>query len=214
MDVGEFIVPIPHVKQVKLSTAGGRLIISSDGVWDALSFESVLQCCRGLPPESAANQIVKDAVHLKGLRDDTTCIVVDILPPERTSPPVAPPKKQGMGVFKNMFRKKPSESSSHHSDGEYAELDIVEEFFEDGSAVLAQRLDIDYFPACTIIKLSLCAVCQVDLQPGEGISIHAGSLKSEKNHSWDGPYLCTTCQAKKEAMEGKRPSRESSKKER
>eukprot|EP00249_Psilotum_nudum_P000963 c13197_g1_i1 orf=919-1686(+) len=34
MDVGEFIVPIPHVKQIKLSNAGGRLIIASDGVWD------------------------------------------------------------------------------------------------------------------------------------------------------------------------------------
>ncbi|KAK1305405.1 putative protein phosphatase 2C 15 [Acorus calamus] len=39
MDVGEFIVPVPYVKQVKLSNAGGRLIISSDGVWDALSSE-------------------------------------------------------------------------------------------------------------------------------------------------------------------------------
>ncbi|KAK5818815.1 hypothetical protein PVK06_023761 [Gossypium arboreum] len=36
MDVGEFIVPVPYVKQVKLSIAGGRMIISSDGVWDAV----------------------------------------------------------------------------------------------------------------------------------------------------------------------------------
>ncbi|KAK8971093.1 putative protein phosphatase 2C 12 [Platanthera guangdongensis] len=93
-----------------------------------------------LRPKIKFPNCVQDAVHLKGLRDDTTCIVVDILPLERTCPPVAPPKKQGMGVFKNIFRKKSSESSSHHSEGEYTELDIVEELFEDGSALLARRL--------------------------------------------------------------------------
>lgn len=209
MDVGEFIVPIPHVKQVKLSTSGGRLIISSDGVWDALSFESALGCSRGLPADAAANQIIKDAIQFKGLRDDTTCIVVDILPLEKTSPPIAPPKKQGMGVFKNMFRKKSSESSCHQSDEDYAELDILEELFEDGSAMLAERLDLDY-PICTIFGLFSCAVCQVDIKPGEGISVHAGSSKSRSVCPWDGPLLCTSCQAKKEAMEGRRLSRDTS----
>lgn len=28
------------------STAGGRIIISSDGVWDALSAEQAIDCCR------------------------------------------------------------------------------------------------------------------------------------------------------------------------
>lgn len=96
VDVGEFIVPVPYVKQVKvcssffdtcilclrhgsvflyhllslylllimihnlqLSTGGGRVIISSDGVWDALSTEVALDCCRGMPAEAAAAQIVK-----------------------------------------------------------------------------------------------------------------------------------------------------------
>lgn len=44
---------------LQLSTAGGRLIISSDGVWDALSAEAALDCCRGMPPDAAAAQIVK-----------------------------------------------------------------------------------------------------------------------------------------------------------
>lgn len=44
---------------LQLSTAGGRLIISSDGVWDALSAEEALSCCRGLPADVAAAQIVK-----------------------------------------------------------------------------------------------------------------------------------------------------------
>lgn len=208
MDVGEFIVPIPHVKQVKLPKAGGRLVISSDGVWDALSFESALNCSRGLPTDAAAAQIVKEAVQYKGLRDDTTCIVVDILPPEKISPPHRPPKKPGMRVFKAIFCKKSSESSSY-SDKDYSELDMVEEIFEDGSAVLAQRLDSEY-PICNMFKLFLCAVCQVEMKPGEGISVHAGSSQPGRLRPWDGPLLCPSCLAKKEAMEGRRRSSDSS----
>ncbi|KAL5992765.1 hypothetical protein ACLOJK_013684 [Asimina triloba] len=200
LDVGEFIVPIPYVKQVKLSTAGGRLVISSDGVWDALSFEVALNCCRGLTPEPAAAQIVKEAIGVKGIRDDTTCIVVDILPPEKQPPP--PPKKGGKGVFKSMFRKRSSESSSQYED--FPEPpDLVEEIFEEGSALLEERLESDY-PVCNLFKLFMCAVCQVEMKPGEGISIHAGSSLPGRSRPWDGPFLCTSCQAKKESMEGKR----------
>ncbi|KAK6138839.1 hypothetical protein DH2020_027418 [Rehmannia glutinosa] len=206
MDVGEFIVPVPHVKQVKLSSTGGRLIISSDGVWDALSAETAFECCRGMPAEAAASQIVKEAVQLKGLRDDTTCIVVDIQLPKKPDPPKPPPKKQVKGVFKSMFHKKPSESSSQAGDKEeYFEPDMVEELFEEGSASLSERLDSKY-PVCNMFKLFICAVCQVEIEPGKGISIHAETTDSRKSRPWDGPFLCSSCQEKKEAMEGKRPS--------
>lgn len=204
MDVGEFIVPVPHVKQIKLSSAGGRLVISSDGVWDALSTEVVLNCCRGMTPEAAAAQIVKEAVGLKGLRDDTTCIVVDLLPPEKSTPPQPQPKKQTKGVFKSMFRKKACDSSSY-LDKDYAEPDVVEELFEEGSAYLSERLETEY-PLCNLFKLFRCAICQVELNPGEGISIHSGSENPGTSRPWDGPFLCPTCQIKKEAMEGKRAS--------
>ncbi|GAY39499.1 hypothetical protein CUMW_044770, partial [Citrus unshiu] len=209
MDVGEYIVPVPHVKQVKLSTAGGRLIISSDGVWDALSVEEALDCCRGMQPEAAAAQIVKEAVQAKGLRDDTTCIVIDILPQEKPPPPPVPaPKKQVKGVLKNMFRRKSPESSSN-TDREYVEPDVVEELFEEGSAMLSERcavkvtsssavcskngilsyfrdhrLDTKY-PLCNMFKLFMCAICQVEMKPEEGISIHAGSTYSGKLRPWD-----------------------------
>ncbi|CAH1453403.1 unnamed protein product [Lactuca virosa] len=49
----------------ELSSAGGRLVISSDGVWDALSAESALECSRELAPESAAAQIVKRTAWLE-----------------------------------------------------------------------------------------------------------------------------------------------------
>ncbi|CAK9176998.1 unnamed protein product [Ilex paraguariensis] len=204
MDVGEFIVPVPYVKQVKLSSAGGRIVISSDGVWDALTPEMALECCRGMPPDSAASQIVKEAVQVKGLRDDTTCIVIDLQPPEKTTPPLPPPKKLGKGVFKSMFRKKSPEPSCQ-IDNEYSEPDVVEELFEEGSAWLSERLDTKY-PICNVFKLFMCAVCQVEMKPREGISIHVGSSNSSKLRPWDGPFLCSSCQEKKEAMEGKRPS--------
>ncbi|CAO2834199.1 unnamed protein product [Amaranthus hypochondriacus] len=202
-DVGEFIVPVPYVKQVRLSTAGGRLIIASDGVWDILSFESALDCSRTMSAEAAAAQIVKEAVQLKGLRDDTTCIVVDIYQAEKNLPPMPPPKKAGKGVFKAMFRKKSTESTSH-AEKEYIEPDVVEEMFEDGSACLTRRLDTKY-PLCNMFKLFMCAICQVEIKPGDGISIHSGS-SNRKARPWDGPFLCQSCQEKREAMEGRRPS--------
>ncbi|GAV82220.1 PP2C domain-containing protein [Cephalotus follicularis] len=204
MDVGEFIVPVPYVKQVKMSSAGGRIIISSDGVWDTISAERALDCCRGMPADTAAAQIVKEAVQTKGLRDDTTCIVVDVLPTEKPPAPLPLPKKQGRGVFKSMFRKKSSESSSNVNN-EFIEPDVVEELFEEGSANLSERLDTKY-PLCNMFKLFTCAVCQLEMKPGEGISIHAGPSKDCKLRPWDGPFLCISCQEKKEAMEGRRPS--------
>ncbi|XP_017237412.1 probable protein phosphatase 2C 12 [Daucus carota subsp. sativus] len=203
MDVGEYIVPVPHVKQVKLSSSGGRLVISSDGVWDALSAETAFECCRGMPPDAAASQIVKEAVGFKGLRDDTTCIVIDLQPPEKPSPPLpAPPRKQGMKVFKSMFKKKSSEPSSV-SEKEYSEPDAVEELVEEESANLSERLDTKY-PICNMFKLFICAICQVEMKPGEGVSIHSGTENTKKIRPWDGPFLCSSCQEKKEAMEGRR----------
>ncbi|KAJ1700633.1 hypothetical protein LUZ63_000412 [Rhynchospora breviuscula] len=123
----------------KLSNAGGRLVIASDGVWDALSFESSLKCCHGLSSESVANPIVKEAVHIRDLKDDTTCIGVDILPKEKAIPAPAPhPKKQGMGALENMFRRKPSVKSINVKQ-ETSKSDVVEEIFGDGYAALAHR---------------------------------------------------------------------------
>lgn len=192
---------------LKLSNAGGRLVIASDGVWDALSHENSLSCCRGLPAEAAATRIVKvlslslkppppppnphlpslsnlssakevwllclmlvgfgycrwlflirrcflctmkfefiyflisqEAVKVKGLRDDTTCIVVDILPPEKISPPIKKPGKVGI---KYIFRRKSSDTlSEDHIDRGCSEPDVVEEIFEDGSAMLSERCKI------------------------------------------------------------------------
>ncbi|GAV93113.1 PP2C domain-containing protein, partial [Cephalotus follicularis] len=136
-DVGEFIVPIPYVKQVKLSNAGGRLIIASDGIWDAISSEMTAKYCRGLPAELAARQVVKEDLRTRGLKDDTTCIVVDIIPPDNSTPPSPPPKKHNKFIA-FLFRRK-SSSSANKPSKKLSAVGIVEELFEEGSAMLAER---------------------------------------------------------------------------
>ncbi|XP_022945801.1 probable protein phosphatase 2C 15 [Cucurbita moschata] len=204
-DVGEFIVPIPFVKQVKLSTAGGRLIIASDGIWDALSSDMAAKSCRGLPAELAARQVVKETLRTRGLKDDTTCIVVDIIPPDNSAQSSPPPKKQS--VLKSLLFRKKSHSSNKLSK-KLSAIGLVEELFEDGSAMLADRLGSVELSGSRHGTPSLftCAVCQVDLAPSEGISVHAGSIFSTSSKPWQGPFLCADCRNKKDAMEGKRPS--------
>lgn len=82
---------------------------------------------------------LQEAVQVKGLRDDTTCIVVDIHPPEKPDPPKPHTKKQVKRVLKSMFRKKSSESSSQTGKEEYLEPEMVEELFEEWSALLSER---------------------------------------------------------------------------
>lgn len=47
----------------QLSNAGGRLIIASDGIWDALSSDTAAKSCRGLPAELAAKLVVKVMIN-------------------------------------------------------------------------------------------------------------------------------------------------------
>ncbi|KAL1553604.1 protein-serine/threonine phosphatase [Salvia divinorum] len=202
MDVGEFIVPIPYVKQVKLSSTGGRLIIASDGVWDAVSSEMAAKSCRGLPAELAARLVVKEALRTRGLKDDTSCIVVDIIPPDNKLPPSPPPKKYNK--LKALFFTKNYWKSTNKTK-KLSAVGIVEELFEEGSAMLAERLGNDK-PTAETGGIFVCAVCQADLAPNEGISVHAGSIFSVSSKPWQGPFLCTDCRNKKDAMEGKRPS--------
>lgn len=200
LDIGEYIIAVPHVKQVKLSNAGGRIIIASDGVWDELTCEMALDCSRGFPSDIAANRIVNEAIRPRGIRDDTTCIVIDILPPEKLAP--SPPKRQGKIQFNNMFRRK-SPGMPFKTDREYSEPDVVEEIFEDGSAMLSKRLTTGY-TLQKIFEPSSCAICLVRLKSGQEFSVHANPLQYEKLQGWQGPFLCQGCHEKKEAMEGKR----------
>ncbi|XP_057792092.1 probable protein phosphatase 2C 5 [Salvia miltiorrhiza] len=200
-DVGEFIIPIPHVKQVKLSNAGGRLIIASDGIWDALSSDIAAQSCRGLPAELAAKLVVKEALRSRGLKDDTTCLVVDIIP---FDPPfLAPtPRKKHNLLYSLIFGK--ISQNSNKGANKLSAVGVVEELFEEGSAMLAERLGKD-FPLESNSGLFRCAICQIDQLPGEGLSVNSGPFFTPGSKPWEGPFLCVSCRRKKDAMEGKRP---------
>nr|XP_043623964.1 probable protein phosphatase 2C 15 isoform X2 [Erigeron canadensis] len=202
MDVGEFIVPIPYVKQVKLSDRGGRLIIASDGIWDALSSEHAAESCRRLPSELAARQ---EALRTRGLKDDTTCVVVDIVRPDNSLPPPSPPQKTHSKLRSLLYKAK-FRGSANKLSKKLSAVGIVEELFEEGSAMLAERLGNDETAGSSTSGLFTCAVCQVDLAASEGVPVHAGSIFSTGSKPWQGPFLCVACRDKKDAMEGKRPS--------
>lgn len=200
-DVGEYIVPIPHVKQVKLSDAGGRLVIASDGIWDALSSDVAANCCRGLPADLAAKLVVKEALRSRGLKDDTTCLVVDIIPSDYPVLPPTPRKKQNL-LSSFIFGKK-SLNPGNKATNKLSAVGVVEELFEEGSAMLAERLgkDTPLSPNSGLLK---CAVCQVDQPPSDGLSVNSGPFFSPVSKPWEGPFLCTNCRKKKDAMEGKK----------
>lgn len=125
-----------------------------------------------------------------------------------------------------------SHDSANKLSKKLSAVGIVEELFEEGSAMLAERsvdsvachlqcLTATFFlnvfhvfcrlgnDECTTSSTSglfACAVCQVDLAPSEGISVHAGGIFSTSSKPWQGPFLCSDCRNKKDAMEGKRPS--------
>jgi len=201
-DVGEFIVPVPHVKQVKLSNAGGRLIIASDGIWDALSSDMAAQSCRGLPAELAAKLVVKEALRSRGLKDDTTCLVVDIIPFDH--PVLPPPSKKKQNPLASLIFGKKTQNSGKGT--KLSAVGAVEELFEEGSAMLAERLGKD-FPLSASSGLLRCAICQTDQSPSDGLSVNSGPYFSPSSKPWEGPFLCATCRQKKDAMEGKRPSK-------
>ncbi|KAK6159848.1 hypothetical protein DH2020_003229 [Rehmannia glutinosa] len=157
-DVGEFIVPIPHVKQVK------------------------------------------EALRSRGLKDDTTCLVVDIIPYDHPVLPATPKKKQNL-LSSFIFGKRSQNSSK--GTNKLSAIGVVEELFEEGSAMLAERLGKD-FPLDSNSGLFRCAICQVDQPPSEGLSVNSGPFFSPASKPWEGPFLCASCRRKKDAMEGKK----------
>ncbi|XP_042429521.1 probable protein phosphatase 2C 33 [Zingiber officinale] len=200
-DVGEFIVPIPHVKQVKLSAAGGRLIIASDGIWDALPSELAAKACRGLPAELAAKLVVKEALRKSGLKDDTTCLVVDIIPPEHTF--VQSPTIKQQNKFRSLIFGKKSKNGVGKPT-KLSSVGAVEELFEEGSAMLEERLGKNFSPTEDSGTLR-CAICQTDRVLDDDLLIDSSDSFSATSKAWEGPYLCHDCRRKKDAMEGKRP---------
>lgn len=77
-------------------------------------------------------------------------------------------------------------------------------------------LNFGFFPECRLgtdfplnsnSGLFRCAICQADQPPSDGLSVNSGPFFSPSSKPWEGPFLCTTCRKKKDAMEGKSAKR-------
>ncbi|MFS7931918.1 putative protein phosphatase 2C family, PPM-type phosphatase domain superfamily [Helianthus anomalus] len=76
----------------------GRLdIFRANG--DALSFETAAQFCHRLPAELSAKLVVKEALRSRGPKDDTTCVIVDIIPYGYPAIPQTPKKETKSAHF-------------------------------------------------------------------------------------------------------------------
>ncbi|GMH41356.1 hypothetical protein BSKO_09266 [Bryopsis sp. KO-2023] len=77
---GDFIFADPEVHQFTWPLAGGRLVIASDGLWDAVSPKTVCHHIRGMGATQATKALVKLVAQKgKATRDDVTVVVVDAL---------------------------------------------------------------------------------------------------------------------------------------
>ncbi|CAG9467546.1 unnamed protein product [Pedinophyceae sp. YPF-701] len=82
-DVGEAVICTPTVHQVRLPEAGCRLVVATDGLWDAdktVGNAEMVQEVRMRPSDTAAKLLVRRAGKTYGLADDVTVMVVDIVP--------------------------------------------------------------------------------------------------------------------------------------
>jgi hypothetical protein len=80
---------------------------------------------------------MQQALKTSGLKDDTTCVVVDIIPSDHLTSPQLSPKKNH-NKLKSLFRRR-SHSSVGKLGGKSASIGSVEELFEEGSAMLEER---------------------------------------------------------------------------
>ena len=79
--VGMASCAAPAIRHVRLPWRGSRVIIASDGVWDAFgTSESVAKYIRKEPADTSASLITKRAMVVQVAPDDASCIVVDIMP--------------------------------------------------------------------------------------------------------------------------------------
>ena len=94
LDCGEWVLATPSVQRVQLPAEGGRVVICSDGVWDALGAEAVARIVReATTPAAAADKVVPTQLSTQPLRAaprasifPRVCIALLVLPLARNSP--------------------------------------------------------------------------------------------------------------------------------
>lgn len=79
----------------------------------------------------------QEALRSRGLKDDTTCVVVDIIPYGYPVIPPTPKKKQNL--LTSLIPRKRFLNSMKNEPNKLSAVGTVEEIFEEGSAMLAER---------------------------------------------------------------------------
>lgn len=136
-DVSALVSEVPDVSVTRIPASGGRLIIASDGVWDVLSSRQAALFARKYPKDlgRACERVVRKAftsvsyatMTTRGFRDDTTVVIVDVLPPSCAS-------------FADCIRRRKAQVTSNPAAGKItvqmltnlsSTLDEMDEFFCD-----------------------------------------------------------------------------------
>jgi hypothetical protein len=98
VDAGDRVCAEPEVCQVTIPYEGARVIMGSDGLWDALHPKTAAHHVRSLPAEAAAHRLLQLAINKDHLKDDVTVVVVDFSPREEDKiPPVLSLSKKQKG---------------------------------------------------------------------------------------------------------------------
>ncbi|KAG1670124.1 hypothetical protein FOA52_013700 [Chlamydomonas sp. UWO 241] len=88
LDAGPHILAMPHIKQVIVPRTGCRIIMASDGLWDVITLDKAIKLVRAKTASQAAQTLADSVLRDQRFMDDTSVIVVDILPLDIASFPV------------------------------------------------------------------------------------------------------------------------------
>ena len=90
VDAGMLCVADADVVQVTVPKDGARLIIGSDGLWDAVHPKTAAHHTREMTASEASHKLLSMAIKKDHLKDDVTVVVVDIVPPGHEEGKVVP----------------------------------------------------------------------------------------------------------------------------
>ncbi|KAK7827351.1 putative protein phosphatase 2c 5 [Quercus suber] len=118
-------------------------------------------------------------------------------------------------MLRSLLFGKKAQNFINKSTNKLSAVGAVEELFEEVLQCLQKvhllnenvcRLGKDFL-ANTNSGLFLWVVCQVDQAPVDGLLVNSRPFFSPTSKPWEGPFLCANYWKKKDAMEGKRASR-------
>lgn len=76
-EAGDLVPGTPALVQVTLPRQGARLVLGSDGLWDAINAKQAIHHVRSMQAEAAAHYLGAQAIKKDHLKDDVTVVVVD-----------------------------------------------------------------------------------------------------------------------------------------